>query len=132
VIDAYAKSGADDAAERAEDLLRHMDELNESGENTDAKPNVRSFNTVINAYAKSGRQDAALKAESVLDLMERLYESGNEEVRPDVHSFSTVINGESKTCVLCSFAMLPISHPLFSVGKERKKWQGRTCSESFA
>ena len=90
----FEELNADDAAERAEDLLRHMDELSESGENSDAKPNVRSFNTVINAYAKSGRADAALKAESVLDLMEKLYEAGNDEVRPDVHSFSTVINGK--------------------------------------
>lgn len=54
VIDAYSKStekdGYDDAGERAEKILKHMEELYESGENVDAKPNVRSFNTVINVW----------------------------------------------------------------------------------
>lgn len=64
VIDAYSKcaGGAthhdeyDDAAgERAESILHHMQELYHSGENVDAKPNVRSYNTVINVwYVVSG------------------------------------------------------------------------------
>jgi len=97
VIDAWAKSREEDAAERAEGNLRHMEDLFETGENTDAKPNVRSFNSVINAWAKSGRDDAALKAEGVLDLMEKLFEEGNEDVRPDVHSFCSVINAWARS-----------------------------------
>jgi polyhydroxyalkanoate synthesis regulator phasin len=91
VIDAYAKSRLDDAAERAEQVLRRMEDLYEAGE--DVKPNTRSFNSVMNAWAKSGKGDAAEKAQDLLDFMTQLYEAGNEAVRPDVHSFCTVING---------------------------------------
>ena len=91
VIDAYAKSRQEEAAERAEQVLRRMGVLYKEG--ADIKPNTRSFNTVINAWAKSGREDAADKAQDLLDLMARLYEEGNKAVRPDVHSVTTVING---------------------------------------
>jgi hypothetical protein len=101
VIDAYAKSRLDDAAERAEQILRRMEDLYEAGE--DVKPNTRSFNSVINAWAKSGRSDAAEKAQDLLDFMTKLYEAGNEAVRPDVHSFCTVING------MCLFVIGPNS-----------------------
>ena len=92
VIDAYAKSKQEEAAERAEQVLRRMGALDKEG--ADIKPNTRTFNTVINAWAKSGREDAAEKAQDLLDMMTRLYyEEGNDAVRPDVHSFCTVING---------------------------------------
>ena len=91
VIDAYAKSKQEEAAERAEQVLRRMGVLYKEG--ADIKPNTRSFNTVINAWAKSGREDAADKAQDLLDLMSRLYYEGNNAVRPDVHSVTTVING---------------------------------------
>jgi hypothetical protein len=112
VIDAYAKAaegrsaaaaegdgtdaggdGAESAEGQAEELLRHMEELHRTGENADARPNVRSFNSVLNVWAKSGRDEGADRAQEILALMENLYQKGNEEVRPDVHSFCTVING---------------------------------------
>lgn len=95
VIDAYAKSKQEEAAERAEQVLRRMGVLYKEG--ADIKPNTRSFNTVINAWAKSGREDAAEKAQDLLDLMSRLYEEGNKAVRPDVHSVTTVINAFARS-----------------------------------
>jgi hypothetical protein len=106
VIDAYAKAAEkknmDDTAVsndgspewHAEELLRHMEELHRTGANADARPNVRSFNSVLNVWAKSGRDEAADRAQEILALMESMYQSGNDEVRPDVHSFCTVINGK--------------------------------------
>ena len=91
VIDAYAKSRQEEAAERAEQVLRRMGVLYKEG--ADIQPNTRSFNTVINAWAKSGREDAAEKAQDLLDLMARLYDEGNTAVRPDSYSVTTVING---------------------------------------
>lgn len=95
VIDAYAKSKQEEAAERAEQVLRRMGALYKEG--ADIKPNTRSFNTVINAWAKSGREDAAEKAQDLLDLMSRLYVEGNNAVRPDVHSVTTVINAFARS-----------------------------------
>eukprot|EP00529_Nitzschia_sp_RCC80_P009744 CAMPEP_0113451840 /NCGR_PEP_ID=MMETSP0014_2-20120614/6542_1 /TAXON_ID=2857 /ORGANISM="Nitzschia sp." /LENGTH=767 /DNA_ID=CAMNT_0000343201 /DNA_START=314 /DNA_END=2614 /DNA_ORIENTATION=+ /assembly_acc=CAM_ASM_000159 len=97
VIDAYAKSGLEDAAERAEEVLLRMEDLYEAGE-LDVKPNTRSFNSVINAWAKSSkRPDAAEKAQDLLDFMNRLYELGNDTVKPDAHSFCTVINAYARS-----------------------------------
>ena len=90
VLDAYAKSASADAAQKAEGLLRRMEE-NQSDK---IKPNTRSFNSVINAWAKSRHEDAAANAEAFLETMERRFEKGDKDVRPDVHSFCTVINGE--------------------------------------
>jgi len=95
VIDAYAKSKQEEAAERAEQVLRRMGVLYKEG--ADIRPNTRSFNTVINAWAKSGREDAVEKAQDLLDLMTRLYEEGNNAVRPDVHSITTVINAFARS-----------------------------------
>jgi len=95
VIDAYAKSKQEEAAERAEQVLRRMGALYKEG--ADIKPNTRSFNTVINAWAKSGREDAAEKAQDLLDMMTRLYDEGNNAVRPDAHSYCTVINAFARS-----------------------------------
>ncbi len=48
VIDAYAKSGEEDAPKKAQNVLNHMTYLYESNENPNARPNTRSFNSVIN------------------------------------------------------------------------------------
>lgn len=54
VIDAYAKSGEEDAPKKAEDILNHMTFLFESKENVNARPNTRSFNSVINGKFHCG------------------------------------------------------------------------------
>ena len=74
-----------------------MEDLYESGQNVDAKPNVRSFNSVLNAWAKSGTEEAALNAESILEFMEKLSDAGNNDVRPDVVAFATVINAWARS-----------------------------------
>jgi hypothetical protein len=89
----HLHADAESPESQAEELLRHMEELHRTGENADARPNVRSFNSVLNVWAKSGRDEGADRAQEILALMENLYQKGNGEVRPDVHSFCTVING---------------------------------------
>lgn len=100
VINAFAKSGN---AQRAEEILLHMEKLYEAGE--DVKPNTRSFNSVINAWAKSNQEDAAQHAQDLFDFMNGLYETANKSLRPDVHSFSTVINGRFFLFCLFCFAL---------------------------
>lgn len=107
VIDCYSKNAGEyedpclhspyEAGEKAERVLRQMEQLYNSGENVDAKPNVRSYNTVINVWAKSRSDHGAKRAEEILDLMERMAAAGNVSVRPDVHSFSTVINAWARS-----------------------------------
>ena len=92
VINAFAKSKMEDAAERAEEILLKMEKMYEAG--ADIQPNTRSFNSVMNAWAKSSRDDAADHAQELFDFMNGLYKKTNKSVRPDVHSYCTVINGE--------------------------------------
>jgi ATP-dependent protease HslVU (ClpYQ) peptidase subunit len=92
VIDAYAKSGATDAAQKAEEVFEAMEAEYTSG-NKEAKPNTRSFSTLMNAWIQSGSQGSVEHAEALLRRMEREYVNGNEHVRPDVVSFSIVMNG---------------------------------------
>lgn len=120
VIDAYAKSKQEEAAERAEQVLRRMGALYKEG--AAIQPNTRSFNTVINAWAKSGREDAADKAQDLLDLMTRLYNEGNSKVRPDTHSFCTVINAFARSNQLTDKAER--ANNLFRVMKDAYEKQG--------
>ena len=75
VISAWAKSGERGAAQRAESILKRMQELHEAG-NPDVKPNTISFNSVISAWANSGERGAAERAEAILKRMQELHEAG--------------------------------------------------------
>jgi hypothetical protein len=96
-IDAWAKSGQDKAAQRAEALLHRMEELYQSKENIQVKPNTSSFNAVMNAHVKSRQTHAPRDVERLLDRMESLYHGGNRDVKPDIISFTTVINAWAKS-----------------------------------
>ena len=93
IINALAKSGESDAANRAELLLAHMMELYKTGHNLDAKPNVRSFfNSVVIAWAKSDHLLAPKRAGNVLERMEELNQSRKWDISPDTTSFAMTIN----------------------------------------
>jgi hypothetical protein len=64
--------------------------------NKDAKPNDRSFNTVINAWVQSDEPGSAARGEAILRKMEESYMAGDTDVRPNVVSYSIVMNGWSK------------------------------------
>lgn len=101
VIDAYSKCVQEEdstaAGERAENILYHMEELYKSGENMNAKPNVRSYNTVINVWAKSRSMEGPRRAEDILGLIKNMVAQGDVSIQPDVHSFSTVINAWARS-----------------------------------
>ena len=68
VIDCWAKSKQKDVAERAENMLKQMQEMHNVG-NDKVKANVVTFNSVINAWSKSGAKDAPQRAEALLHQM---------------------------------------------------------------
>ena len=78
IIDAYAKSFSTTSASDAERIFRMMESDYGRG-NKEARPNIRSFNTVINAWAKSDEPGSALRAEEILERMLNLF---YEEVTP--------------------------------------------------
>jgi pentatricopeptide repeat protein len=70
VIDAWAKSGRQEAPLRAEAVLKKMIALGDAGWHK-ASPNVISFTSVISAWANSGDQQAPQRAEEILREMTR-------------------------------------------------------------
>lgn len=96
-IDAYAKNGD---GEEAEALMNKMEELYQSKENVECRPNQRSYNAVMNAFAKSLEKNAAAKAEKVLRKMAKMYEGSDGKdlgIKPDFISFATVINAWARS-----------------------------------
>lgn len=71
-IDAWAKTGGKEAAERASAIHRHMVEQYRNTCDVNIKPSTISYNAVINAWSKSGLQnmeEAAVRAEGILNEM---------------------------------------------------------------
>mmetsp|Transcript_36613 Transcript_36613/g.56024 ORF Transcript_36613/g.56024 Transcript_36613/m.56024 type:complete len:785 (+) Transcript_36613:3-2357(+) len=98
VLSAWARSGSKNSAEKAEDILRHMDTLtcdvaDDDGDDDVVRPNVHCFNAAIMAHAHSrGGVESARRAESLLDWMEELYRNGDEGAKPNTRSYRLVMS----------------------------------------
>jgi len=69
-IDAWAKTGGKQAAERASEIHRGMVEVYRLTGDKNIRPNTISYNAVINAWSKSGcDSEAAMRAEGILHEM---------------------------------------------------------------
>lgn len=77
------------AAERAEQILQHMDQLYSDGK-TAIKADSYSYNTVLNAWAKSGQVGAPQRAERILTIMETKYRNGETSLKPNTRTYTTV------------------------------------------
>ena len=79
-----ARSGSPHAGERAEALLRRMEDLS-TVDKYDVRPDTITFNTCIKAWCNSNRPDAPFKAEEVLSALEKIPQyskrSGGKEMR---------------------------------------------------
>jgi len=80
------------AAQRAEQILMHMQTLYEAGDSR-VQPNTDSFYSVMLAWSWSREKYAAQRARQVLDWMTRLSETeSNNEVGPSIKCFSLVLS----------------------------------------
>lgn len=77
------------AAERAEQILQHMDQLYADGK-TSIQADSYSYNTVLNAWAKSGQVGAPQRAERILTKMETKFRNGNPSLKPNTRTYTTV------------------------------------------
>mmetsp|Transcript_40059 Transcript_40059/g.58548 ORF Transcript_40059/g.58548 Transcript_40059/m.58548 type:complete len:860 (-) Transcript_40059:160-2739(-) len=100
VLRAWSISGANDAAERAEELLSEMEK-----EQKDLAPNKESYILTIESYAKrkntsvitsDGSDDKVEKSLELLQRMMHQYESGNVLARPDTDVYNSVLNACAK------------------------------------
>jgi pentatricopeptide repeat protein len=79
LLNAYAQQGN---VEKSLDLLRRMISDFDTAKNTDCRPNMHTYNTVLNAIHKSNRPDAAEKAEQLVESIPS----------PDTTTYTTLIN----------------------------------------
>eukprot|EP00980_Cylindrotheca_fusiformis_P028624 scaffold22620_cov131-Cylindrotheca_fusiformis.AAC.19 len=93
-INAFARSGKDNAAERAEKLLELAQEMHNKGYKG-LEPNSVMYTTVIKAWAKAGNPHRGEL------LLRRMYEdyalNGNTNVKPNIWTFNTVLAAWSKS-----------------------------------
>jgi pentatricopeptide repeat protein len=95
-INSWAKSQDPRAAEKAEELLKHMQRLLNSGEHPGLKVSTQVFSAVLDAWAR--QPNAGPKVESLLTGMEHL-----NEVNPDegtalsLQTYSIAINAWANT-----------------------------------
>jgi pentatricopeptide repeat protein len=97
IISVWANSGFPEAAERAEEYLRFMEEMYYNAEDESLRPDSISYNCVIDAYAKSGLPDAAERAEDVFDRMHQNFvKRGDEDLRPNIITLTCLTNAWSR------------------------------------
>ena len=85
VINGFAKSRQEGAAEKADAWLHRFWDLHKEGKVSD-KPNKITYNAVLTAYARS-RDNKALAGQRAQELLEELWslyeETGDMELKPD-------------------------------------------------
>ena len=89
VINAWAKSGLDEAGEKAEKLLELMEDTSgRFGNSLNLLPDTITYNSVMNAISRGNSEASAQRAEAILNTMLE-----NETMAyPNAMSFSTVIH----------------------------------------
>ena len=93
-MDAWAKSGEKQGAQRAQQIHDGMVELYRQTNDPEIAPSTISFNTLLNAWSKSQDPSASEMAEKILNDM---IEWEGDEVQPDVLTFSTILDTYAKS-----------------------------------
>ena len=84
VMDAWAKSGTDEAIDRVEDLLRRLQK------SSTVSPDVRSYNALVDAYAHSNLEDRLDKLNRIWDHMEE-----NPDLQPCSRTMNSILHAYS-------------------------------------
>ncbi len=93
MISCYAHSKVDGAAEQAEEMLQHMQELYDQHGDHSMRPNIASFGAVLNAWAREGNAE---RAQAIVDHMESLQDE-YEELSANTVIYNTLINSWAKS-----------------------------------
>ena len=95
VLKAWCKSGERDAAERALNIFKQMEDECRRG-NKNVEPDRITYNTLIHTLTKSGMTDAMHHAERILAQMETQSDNGSKHLFPNLFSYNIMIEGWSK------------------------------------
>ena len=95
LINAWAYSSEDAAADHALELLRRMESLRDLGHRQIA-PDVKTYAKVINALAMAGREDGGVRAEALLDYM-KSDEGVAHGLRPNTLAYTHAIDAHARS-----------------------------------
>jgi pentatricopeptide repeat protein len=96
VLLAWKNANTADAPQRAEALLKRMNERYKRGD-ANCRPDRVTINSIIGVWAKSSDGAAPARAEVFLRFMEQLYhEAGDMSLKPDRYSFNSVIDAYAR------------------------------------
>jgi len=93
LINAWSKSGKEDAPRQAESILNKLSNMFVSG-TIEEGPNVITYSSVIDTYARHGDIEGAC---NILGEMEKDFQAGNKNAKPNTRTYNTLINGWSKS-----------------------------------
>lgn len=93
LLDLYAKTLQSDKAEQH--LREHMVESYQNG-NTNVKPDIISYNSLLLALSRSPQQGSLQKAEQLLKSMENGTLPDGIDVQPDIISYNSVMSGSKR------------------------------------
>lgn len=99
VISAYtrlARKNYNRCAQKADKLLRRMEELYEQGR-TSVAPDAITYVTVMNAHAASKSPDCVRRAQDILDEMNERYLDGEDEMKVTTKSIKVLVDAWIKT-----------------------------------
>lgn len=91
VLSTYQKCGDKSAAERADRLVRQMEELYEAGA-IDAPPDVYHYTILCSTWAKSYHPLAPERCIQILSHMTERHSSGYPSVKPTVRTYNAVLD----------------------------------------
>jgi pentatricopeptide repeat protein len=115
VLKAYANSNASDAADKAQEFLRELEDNYRRGEDgTTTKPTVRMYSQLLVAWGNSPKSDAAFRAEKLFWQLLRQEDNNDDDdddnddddsigigvgigVLPDTATFNCVLRAWSKS-----------------------------------
>lgn len=96
LLNCWANSDEDGAAERAEAILTRMEELALRG-NAHVAPNAYTYSTVLHAWSRSQSPDSAERALALLNRMEEAYRNGQAFSKPNGYCFNATMNAIAKS-----------------------------------
>jgi pentatricopeptide repeat protein len=119
LLDAWSKSNAPGAAERAQMIHDKMTEEYEQTKNLDIRPSVLSNTILINAWAKSNETHAPTMANRILQNMVNAYRNhGEMYLKPDAVTFSTIMESYSRSPVVSGPEAVQKCEELFALMDE--------------
>jgi hypothetical protein len=134
VINAWSKSGDENAGKYAETLIEEMVKLHERGLH-DVAPNTVTFSSCINAWSRSKQKNSGFMASAMLKRMDELDDKGYINIKPNIFSFTSAIeawaNSGDPNLLKEASAIFELAVKRYEAGDEEAKPTAQTFNAMF-